>query len=206
MKTLALLLSLLISQLTFAQEKYQKAMGEALATWGQGKHEEAMRKMERIASAEKDNWIPRYYQALIAAMSSFQEQDPAKKMALLKISYDLIPQDNDKSNAEWHILKATALSSELMMDPMNNATRLFPLIISNYEKAKALEPNNPRAISGLASFNIHSKKYMGGNTDQEYKDLQKALSLFNDQKSDIPFYPTWGKEQVEKMLNENGKK
>jgi len=181
-------------------------MSEALTMWGQGNNEEAMRKMERIASADNGNWIPKYYQALIATTTSFQEQDATKKNALLRIVYDLIPQENEKSNAEWYILKATVLSSELIMDPINNAPRLFPQILANYEKAKTLEPNNPRAISGLASFNIRSKKYMGGNTDQEYKDLQKALSLFNDQKNDVPFYPNWGKEQVEKLLKENDAK
>lgn len=206
MKTILLIIATLGAQLTFAQEQYNKAMGEALATWGAGKPEEALGKLERIASVEKDNWIPTYYQALIATMTSFQTQDIAKKNMLIKMANALIPQESKDSNAEWHVLKATVLTSELIIDPMNNATRLSPQIIAHYEKAKALEPNNPRAISGLASYNIHTKKYMGGSTDQDYKDLQKALSLFETQKSDIPFYPSWGKEQAEQLIKENDKK
>lgn len=206
MKTILLIIATLCAQLTFAQEQYNKAMGEALATWGAGKPEEALGKMQRIASVEKDNWIPTYYQALIATMTSFQTQDIAKKNMLIKMANALIPQENNDSNAEWHILKATVLTSELIIDPMNNAMRLSPQIIAHYEKAKALEPNNPRAISGLATYNIRNKKYTGGNTDQDYKDLQKALSLFETQKSDIPFYPSWGKEQAEQLLKENDKK
>lgn len=200
MKTIFLIITLVVSQFAHAQTPYQKAMNDAFAVWKSGNNEEAMAKMERIASVEKDNWVPKYYQALIATMASFQAKDLNTKNALLKVANDLIPKDGEKSNAEWHILKATVLSSELTIDPMNNATRLSPQIIANYEKAKAMEPNNPRAISGLATFQIRSKKYMGGNTEQEYKDLQKALSLFDTQKSDVLFYPSWGKDQAAAFL------
>lgn len=200
MKTLLLIITTCIAQFTFAQEQYEKAMGEALTLWGQQNTEAALGKMEQISSVEKDNWIPKYYQALIATTASFQENDLDKKNALIKKAKDIIPTTTENSNAEWYILKALTLTAELTIDPMNNAMRLSPEIIANYEKAKALEPNNPRAISGLADFNIQSKKFMGGNTDQECKDLQKALSLFATQKKDVKFYPSWGKERVEQLL------
>lgn len=200
MKTITVIISILITQLAFAQDHYHKAMEEVLSLWGNRKTEEAMFKIERIASVETDNWIPRYYQALIACTYSFQTQDIQQKKALLQITNKLIPEDKPLLNAEWYILKATALTSELTIDPMNNAVRLSPLIIVNYEKAIALEPNNPRAISGLAIFQIRSKNFSGGNTDQDYKNLQKALSLFQTEKNTILFYPSWGKEQTEKML------
>lgn len=204
MKTILLLISLAVAHLAAAQTQYQKAMGEAFSLWKTGNTEEAMHKMEIIASVEKDNWIPQYYQALIATTASFQSPDKDKKNALIKIAATLIP--IEKSNAEWHILKATLLTAELTLDPMNNAMRLTPEIIAYYEKALQLEPYNPRAIAGLAEFQIRRKKFMGGNTEQEYIALQKALSLFDSQKSDIPFYPTWGKEQAESLLNVKNKK
>lgn len=205
MRTIILLISTFVAQLALAQSPYQKAMNEALTLWKSNKSVEAMAKMERIAAVEKDNWIPRYYQALIATLSSFQTQDIVQKNAFLKIANDLIPGDDKHSNAEWYILKATALTAELTVDPMNNGMRLSPQIIAFYEKAKTLDANNPRAIAGLAIFLIHSKKYMGGSTAQEYKDLQKALSLYDTQHSEIPYYPTWGRDQAEEILKEGQK-
>lgn len=206
MKTLLLIISLIATQICTAQTAYKQAMQESLQLWHRGQTQEAMSKMERIASVEKDNWIPRYYQALIATLSSFQTTEITQKNTLLKIANDLIPQDKNALNAEWHVLKATILTSELTIDPMNNAMRLSPLIVANYEKAIIIDPNNPRAIAGLATFQIQRKKYTGGNTDQDYKNLEKAVSLFETQKNDTAFYPSWGKEQAQAILDSNPKK
>ncbi len=200
MKTILISLFSLLSIVCYGQGNYEKAMGDALQTWQNGKNSEAMSKFERIAQAEKRNWIPRYYQAFVAATSSFQTQDSDEKEQLIQAAIKLIPTKTEELNAEWHVLKALALTAQLTIDPMARAMQLSPEIIHNYEQALQLEPNNPRALSGLADFQIQSKKYMGGSTEQECKDLEKAVSLFATEKHDTPFYPTWGRERAEATL------
>lgn len=188
--------------ITFAQSNYEKAMGEALSTWKSGKAKEASEMFEKIAQTEKENWLPKYYQALTLVTSSFAIQEEAEKTSILKKANALIPTDPKALNSEWFVLKALATTSELTIDPMNNAPLLSPSIISDYETALQLDPNNPRAIAGLAEFSFQSKKFMGGNTKEECESLQKALTLFESQKPEQPFYPVWGKERAEALLKE----
>src|SRR5690606_28831300 len=58
-----------------AQTQYEKGMQKAFGLWGEGKDAEASALFERIAAAEKDNWLPNYYVALINTIQAFQTQD-----------------------------------------------------------------------------------------------------------------------------------
>ncbi|MFD2598095.1 tetratricopeptide repeat protein [Sphingobacterium corticis] len=201
MKTFFIALSLIMCQLAFAQNSYEKAMTEAMQLWEAGKTDEAAAKFERIASVEKKNWLPAYYQSLAYITKSFPLQDQTKRMELLQKATSII---NEKqtlgSESEWLVLKAFVLTSEMITDPMNNAQKLSPKIIATYKKAIQADPENPRAIAGLAEFQIQSKRFTGGQTEQDYKDLEKALSLYDKDKTKGAFYPSWGKDRTEKML------
>jgi len=200
MKTLICTLLTILSITTYAQGNYEKAMGEALKIWGTGKAKEASAQFERIAHAEKENWIPKYYQTLTLITNSFNIQDETEKASALKKINELIPKEN--LNSEWLVLRALANTSDLTSDPMNKAMILSPSIMSDYESAIKMDPNNPRALIGLAEFSIQSKEYMGGDTKEECESLQKALTLFANQKHEEPFYPSWGKERAEALLKD----
>ncbi|MGG5903459.1 hypothetical protein [Sphingobacterium daejeonense] len=200
MKTLIFTVLTFFCLSSYGQGNYEKAMGEALQLWGSGKTKEASAQFERIAQAEQDKWLPKYYQTLTLITNSFGIQDEAEKTNALKKINELIPQDN--LNSEWLVLRALASTSDLTSDPMNKAMILSPAIIADYEAAIKMDPKNPRALIGLAEFNIQSKKYMGGDTKEECESLQKALTLFSDEKPAELFYPTWGKERAEALLKE----
>lgn len=200
MKTILCILFSLSCLFSLAQSPYEDAMKQALSTWKSGNSTDAMAQFERIANVEKDNWIPLYYQALVATTSSFQTTDPKAKQSLIQKALSLLPSDPEKTNSEWLVVRALALTADLASDPMNKAMELSPQVMASYQQALAMDPNNPRALAGLADFQIQSKKFMGGSTEQECKDLKKALSLFENDKKEIPFYPNWGKERAEQAL------
>lgn len=202
MKTLICTLLTLISFSVFAQGNYEKAMGEALQAWKDGKVKEASAQFERIAQVEKDNWIPKYYQALTLVTNSFHLQDETEKASALKKIGELIPKDEKDLNSEWLVVRALATTSDMITDPMSKAAILSPSIMADYETAIKMDPNNPRAIIGLAEFSMQSKKFMGGDTKEECESLQKALPLFDTKKTDPVFYPSWGKERAEALLKE----
>lgn len=200
MKTLMICILTLWSLAGLAQTPYEKAMTEGLANWKAGKSQEAMATFERVAQVEKDNWIPKYYQAMVGITNSFMMTNNEEKLKAIDAAKALIPTDEKSLNAEWYVLNALALTSELTIDPMATAMTLSPQIMEQYEKALALEPNNPRALSGMADFSIQSKKFMGGDTKEECKQLEKAVSLFDKEKNATKFYPSWGKERAAALL------
>lgn len=187
---------------SYGQGKYEKAMGEALKTWSSGNAKEASAQFERIAQVEKDNWLPKYYQALTLVTSSFQIQDETEKSNVLKKIGELIPTDEKDLNSEWLVVRALATTSDMITDPSGKAAILAPSIMGDYETAIKMDPNNPRAIVGLAEFSMQSKKFMGGDSKEECESIQKALPLYDTKKSDQPFYPSWGKERAEALLKE----
>lgn len=200
MKTIIVIICMFCSWLTTAQD-YHKNMTLAMQSWQAGKTKEAIAQFEQIAKTDKANWIPRYYQALVAITTAMKLQDVSEKETLIHAANKLIPQDDDERlNAEWLVLKALSLTAELLIDPAASGRILSPKIVAYYEAAITLEPNNPRAISGLAEFNIRSKTYTGGNTTTECEQLQKALSLYKTAKESEPFYPSWGQDRVEALL------
>ena len=69
-----------------------------------------------------------------------------------------------------------------------------------YSKAIGIAPENPRVVIEKARFNLESAKYTGGSTKSVCEDLQNAGKLLEDFKSDEPFYPNWGKNQLKKAL------
>ncbi len=201
MKALLIIILTFYSYSSFAQTAYEKAMSEALQLWEAGNSAEAGAKLERIAAAEKKQWLPSYYQALILITESFRATDATQRAQLVQRGNTIISQKSTLgASAEWLVLKALSLTSELTADPMNLGRKLSPKIIETYQKALKADPENPRAIAGLAEFQIQTKKFTGGNSDKEYKDLQKALSLYENDQHKEPFYPTWGKDRAEAMI------
>jgi hypothetical protein len=71
MKHLIVLLLATFSFSTFGQTAYEKGMQSAMGLWSQGKNSEAVAMFERIAAAEKDNWLPNYYVALVSTTTAF---------------------------------------------------------------------------------------------------------------------------------------
>lgn len=96
------------------------------------------------------------------------------------------------------------LVAELTTDPMTKSKTLAPTIYALYEKAIQLDPNNPRAVLGLAEFQIGSKKYFKQDISKECEAVKKALDLFETHKPALPFAPAWGKERAEQIVQNCG--
>ena len=84
MKHLIVLLLATVSISVTAQTAYEKGMQKALGLWSEGKSTEAVAMFERIAGAEKDNWLPNYYVALVSTTTAFNIKDKTQVDALLK--------------------------------------------------------------------------------------------------------------------------
>ena len=69
-----------------------------------------------------------------------------------------------------------------------------PVIIQAYEEAIKRNADNPRAVYSLASFYLNSAKFMQVDIPYYCQLLKKSIVMFDEQKNDVPFYPSWGKE------------
>jgi len=191
-----------------AQSQFETGMQKAFALWGEGKNTEASAMFERIASVEKDNWLPSYYVALVNTTAAFQTQDKEKIAALLakaqKAQDEAATISHD--NPELLIMQALIHTAWIVYDPMTNGMTMSPKVMDLYNKALVLAPNNPRAVFGKAEFEIGGARYFGQDTSGMCAQIERAVGLFATFKPESAFHPSWGLDRAQEALKECGKK
>ena len=201
MKNLIIILVLSVAELVSAQTNYDKGMQKAFQLWG-SEPIEASNLFERIASAERDNWIPLYYAAQINIVQSFGLQDEEKLSAQLNKAQDLL---NDataisKDNAEIIVLQALLHTAWVAYDGATYGMTLSGKVSALYAQAEQLAPDNPRVVLNKAEWGMGSARYFGQDTQPFCKDVERSLELFANFKPESPYHPKWGKDSAEQIL------
>lgn len=202
MEKVVLVLALSLSALGMSQKNYEQGMQQALQLWGEGYPTEASSLFERISSAEKENWLPGYYIALINTTEAFKNLDKdISESHLLKAqaALDLL-MEKHQNNAELLVMQAMIHTAYIAKDPMTNGQRLTGPVMQLYGQAQAVAPKNPRVVMSKAQFEMGSAQFFGADTTPICAEIEKSLELFDTFKPETPFHPNWGKEQAEQAL------
>lgn len=193
-----LVLAILVSGFTFAQGQYEQGMGKAFSLWKEGKNTEASAMFERIASAEKNNWLPNYYVALVNTTTSFGTKDKETVNALLtkaQAALD-IEMAKDPENAELMVMQAMIYTGWIAFDPMTNGMTLSGKVMELYSKAEKIAPENPRVVFGKADFEIGGAKFFGTDIKPMCAEVDRSIALFEKFKPATPFSPKWGLDRA----------
>ncbi|WP_163408313.1 hypothetical protein [Flavobacterium ajazii] len=191
-------ITLFICSLLSAQTQFEQGMGKAFGLWKEGKNTEASAMFERIATAEKNSYLPNYYVALINTTSAFSEKDKTKVDLLLTKAQDALDTEiiKDQANSELYVLQALIYTAYVVADPMTNGMKYSAKVMEAYAKAKVLNPNNPRAVFGEADYQLGGAKWTGVDTKPLCAQVNKAIELFGTFKPETPFSPKWGLERA----------
>ena len=202
MKTFITSIAFFICSLLSAQSQYEQGMGKAMQLWGEGKSEEASALFERIASAEKTNWLPNYYVAMVNTTEAFDSKNKEKLPALLTKAQDAI--DNatviSPNNPEIMVVQAMLYTAWIVQDPMTNGMKYSGKAMEQYFKAQAIAPENPRVVFCKAEFEIGGAKWTGANTKVLCKEVERSIDLFAKFKPETPFSPKWGLDIAQETL------
>jgi len=207
MKTLAIITTLLaMNFITIAQTPYEKGMQNAFDLWENGKVEEASSQFERIAKVENQNWLPPFYAGYTLVLTAFEVKEEStlklkldKAKALLDQAAELSPK-----NPEIWIAKALANTAYISFDGQKYGMSLSSKNQAIYQDALSIAPNNPRVILAKAEWDMGTAKFFGQSIQPYCEDVQKALGLFEtEEKSDVKFYPDWGKKRAQQILEED---
>ena len=198
MKKIITTIALFVAVISSAQGQFEQGMGRAFQLWGEGKNTEASDMFERIAAADKSNWLPNYYVALVNTTTSFGTQDKTLVNALLNKAQNALDVEmiKDQSNAELYIMQAMIYTAWVVADPMTNGMKYSAKVMEAYTKAKALDPNNPRAVFGEADYQLGGAKWTGVDTKPLCQEVDKAIGLFATFKPQTPFSPKWGLDRA----------
>lgn len=201
MKTLITIITMLSLHFAFGQSTYEKGMTQAFELWKEKKTDAAANLFERIARAKKENWIPFYYAAQVHITASFNTKNAKEIESRLTKAQDLVNEVKTFSdtNAEFLILEAMLNTAYVVYNPSVYGMTHSPKVDKLYLQAKQLEPENPRAILYHAEWQMEAAKFWGKNPQAFCPEVEKAILYFEKESSDIPFYPNWGINQIERI-------
>ena len=100
---------------------------------------------------------------------------------------------------EPYALYASTLGYEIALD-LSKAMSMGMKIYEYYGKAQELEPQNPRIKMLKGASDLYTPPEYGGGPDVAIKTLTSAVDLFEKEKVETPWEPSWGKEEAYTFL------
>jgi hypothetical protein len=207
------LLFLCMQATVFAQsEKYIKAMEEKKALLEQANSADSWTDLangfERIAEAEKTQWLPYYYAALSRVMTGYMISNG-------KTGGFADKTDPEADRADAMIAKALALSGEnseiwcvkkmiatlrMSADPMTRWQTYGPAASEALQKARQMDPGNPRVYLLEGQDKFFTPEQFGGSKTEAKVLFEESLKKFETFKPASSLHPDWGRGQVNYFL------
>jgi hypothetical protein len=165
---------------------------------------------QRIGDAEKTQWLPYYYAAYSHVMNGYMlMNDQSGGMAdkldpLAARAEELISKAEGlaKENAEILLIKKMIASLKLMGDPMTRWQTEGPIAEAAINKAKAMDPGNPRVYVLLAQDKFFTPEQFGGSKTEAKTLFEEALKKYETYKLQSPLHPNWGKTAAQYFLSQ----
>ena len=199
-------------------DKFISAMQSKLAVMDSARDPNALKDLaaafERIADAEKTQWLPYYYAALChvnaanmqltsggnidMGNNSDKTDPPADKAEELLNKAEALSKDN----SEIFVVRKMIASLRLMGDPMNRYMTYGPEGAQALETATKLNPENPRIYVLQALDKYYTPEQFGGSKEDAKKLFEEALKKYESFKPESIIHPNWGKDLVNTMMSQ----
>jgi hypothetical protein len=211
MKKLVLFSAIIsMAYFTSAQsDKYVSAMKTNIALMDSmmTKHNgaELANNFQRIAEAEKTQWLPYYYAGLCTINQAYTEQDNSKKDAIADKAQQFIDKAEGilgKENSETDVIKSMIATAHMMVDPQSRYMTYGPASSGFIEKAKSLDSTNPRPVLLEAEGKFYTPEAYGGGKDVAKEYFDKANTLNDKFKPESDIAPNWGKTSLQYFLSQ----
>lgn len=194
----------------FAQsEKYVNAMKAGIAALDSSfKSPQNMfdlaNKFERIAQAEKNQWLAYYYAAFCQVNYSYLEQDKTKTDAIADKATSLLDKADSlqPKNSEISCVRSMIANAHMMVNPMQRYMQYGAESASQLEKAMMEDPTNPRPYFLKGQGLKYTPEQFGGGCKTATPILETALEKYGAFKPASDISPNWGMKRVQALLEE----
>ncbi len=160
-------------------------------------------KFSGIAASDTTEWLADYYYAQCYIVSSLMEPvgSPQKDKLLDKIEKSvtritrLVPEESEA----WTLL-GMYYSARLLVNPPERGYTYIGLSNRALDKAKNLDPTNPRVKLMILKNEIGTSQYFGGPIKEFCNKAQTLLAEWDNYKVKSPVHPQWGKTQAAEIV------
>jgi len=186
------------------EESYRNEMEKNIKSIEKAKllneFQELANKFERIAKAEKEKWLPYYYSAFCTINMSFLTKEKCDQY--LDEAQKMIDEANllSPNNSEIETLQGFLYLGRIMADPQTRGMKYSPMATACFEKAKALNPNNPRPYYLLGQNLLHTPVQFGGGKTVACPILKIAFEKYNSFKPESEISPNWGMKHTKELI------
>jgi hypothetical protein len=214
-KAFLLAIGIAMAATGFAQtEKYTKAMEDKVAAFDTTRSAEALKELgntfERIAEAEKTQWLPYYYAALAHVNSGYfltggqmggmaPTLDPIADKAEQLIGK---ADELSKDNSEIYVVKKMIATLRMMADPMSRYMQYGPQAQQALETAKKLNPENPRVYLLEGQDKYYTPEQFGGSKTEAKTLFELALTKYEAARPASGIDPKWGRGTTQYFLSQ----
>jgi hypothetical protein len=211
---LALVVGLLTTTVYAQSEKYTTKMTALVTALDTSKNtsefSDLAAQFERIADAEKTQWLPYYYSALCqinAAMFAIggamgdnsATTDPAADKAEELMNKGLAL---TTENSETWVLKKMLYGLRMMGNPMARYMEFGTKAATALATAKKMDTANPRIYLLEAQDKYYTPEAFGGSKEDAKKLFEKAKTLYATFKPATALHPKWGSVSVTYFLSQ----
>jgi hypothetical protein len=200
MKKSFLLLMLLVSVVISSAQssKYEDAMLRQIAridtAYVVGNFAELGANFERIATAEKKEWLPYYYAAFCYVMDAIAQTDKSRIDAIANKADELLNKSVDilkNDNSETFVVRSMIASAHMSVDPSSRYVQYGKDASQNIVRAKEADASNPRPVYLEAIEKYLTPPEFGGSRDAAKTLFEKVLKMNDAFKAKSKLYPTW---------------
>ncbi len=195
-----------ISIISYEQsDKYHKTMEKTMVALDTSKtaddYQQVSAAFERIADAEKTQWLPYYYAALAMEFKGFADQkgdkdEIADRAEALIAKAEAI----EPKNSELFLLRNLSATLHLLVDPVNRWQQFGAAAGQALGTAKSIDAENPRIYLMEGESLMKTPAQFGGGRDKARLSFEKSVALFKAFKPVTALHPVWGQKRAELML------
>lgn len=200
---ITLLFSTLLSALAAQPGSYQQAMGGMLpkiaAANSSAEHQQLGQEFARVAAVETQEWHPRYYAAHQFIVASFELEDDDQRDELLDMAETHITKALEivPTESELFALQALLYMGRIQVSPMIRGMTYTEKVFTAIDKARQLNPTNPRSYYMEAMMTWNMPGFLGGGKDKACPVIEEALTHYATFEPETPFSPNWGFEAAQ---------
>jgi hypothetical protein len=154
---------------------------------------------ERIAEAEKTQWLPYYYAGLALSTAGWNDPKMDKDANSTRINTLCDKAEALDKNSEIYVLRNMSATQQMMVDPQTRWQTYGMQAGKDLEIATQLNPDNPRIYYLKGESLMNTPVAFGGGKDKAKPMFEKAIVLYKVDKPK-PMWPNWGRERAEEEL------
>lgn len=203
-----LIVSLMLTNLTIANDRYEKAMKKNLDRMDDcvtvNDFINLANTFERIALAEGDKWLPYYYTSMLYVLASFQDSTSSQKDIYLDEADEFITAADslEPNNSEIYTMKGMIAQARMQVDPMNRWQKYGAAADNNFKKAVEIDSLNPRPEYLIGIGVYYTPAQFGGGPANAKPILENSKRKFEEFKPESELMPKWGEENVDQLLQQ----